>query len=423
MQNSLTLPIKVEGNLIEYPFFWLGGNKRDVYKEYELGEITIDGGIITKRRLIVENRRGIPGPYDQDVLMGILRIGTKNKNLTEDIPLTVYEVAKEIDDLGNWVRVKNSIEKLVTTNYKSEQVILIKETDNKYYLNDFFHILESATFLDGAIKNKRKANLFTKVRFNKFFINNFLNDYYKYIDLKKYLELRSPTAKKLYLYLEKKKFKKDVYQVNLDTLASILPLEVNQYFEIRKVLKRAHEKLIESSVIKSFEFDKNKVIYHFHKDQNLDVKKNKDDIEDELLKELIEIGITQKVAQDLMFKHSRENIKIQIENLKYRKGENRAGLLIKSIVEDWAQTPELLKREEKLKKEKEVVKEKESSKEFEEKISEIIKELSENQLSLYYSKAQKKWEEEGGIRIKKNIPAPYRDLLLNEFIKEDFNLN
>ncbi len=119
------LPVKVEGNLIEYPFFWLGGRKREVFKVYELGDMVLGSGAVVKRRLIVENPRGIPGPYDQDVLIGILRIGTRDGTLTEDIHLTVYEVAKEIDDLNHWVRVKKSMERLVTTNYKSEQAILI----------------------------------------------------------------------------------------------------------------------------------------------------------------------------------------------------------------------------------------------------------------------------------------------------------
>jgi hypothetical protein len=416
------MPVKVEGNLIEYPFFWLGGKKRDIYKEYELGEIVVEKNIISKRKLVVENMRGIPGPYDQDVLMGILRIGTKKNKLTEDIPLTIYEIAKEIDDLKHRMRVRESVEKLVTTNYKSEQVILIKETGNKYYLNDLFHILDGATFLDSAVKNKRKSNSVTKVRFNKFFITNFENDYYKYIDLKKYLEMGSPTAKRLYMYLEKKKYNKETFQINLDTLAGIFPLEVTEYYEIRKVLKKAHEKLIEQAVIESFEYNKNKVIYHFPKTAERKEKKSNNEILDSLIKS----GITEKTAEKLIEEHTEEKIKRQIKNIKYRKGENLPGVLVKSIIDDWADRPEIMK-EEKEEEEKKQAKikelEKKREKEFDKKIEEVIQSLSEDKMNEYYERVEKHWKEEEASRFIKTIPQGYQRSLIKKYVCEEFCIN
>lgn len=418
------MPVKVEGNLIEYPFFHLGGRRdKEIYKEYDIGETALEEGIIVKRRLIVQNVNGIPGPYDQDVLMGILRIGTKKNKLTEDIPLTIYEVAKEIDDLKHRIRVRKSMERLVTTSYKSEQVVLVKETENKYYLNDFFHILDNVTFLDAAIKNKRKSNLVTRVKFNKFFISNFENDYYKYIDLKKYMEMGSPTAKRLYMYLEKKKFNKETFQVNLDTLAGIFPLEVTEYYEIRKVLRRAHERLIEQSIIKGFDFNKNKVIYYFPTSEE---KKEENKLENEILSELVNAGVTRKIAENLIKKYSEEIIKKQIKNIKYRKGENTAGILVKSIVEDWADRPEIMREEKERKEKEEKSKKREEAKreeDLEKKVEEIIKNLPENKLNEYYEKAQVHWEAEEGVKVRKIIPVGYRDSLLKKYAREEFCIN
>ena len=419
--------VKVEGNIIEYPFFHLGGKRKKTYtKEYDLGEIKLDDGLTAKRKLLIDNYKyGIPGPYDQDVLMGILRIGTKKNKITEEIPTTIYEVAKEIDDLKNWIRVKNSIERLITTNYRSKQVLLVKETERNYYLDDMFHILENVSFFDKETHgNTKKSNEITKIKFNSFFINNFLNDYYKYIDLKKYFEIGSPTAKKLYLYLEKKKYKKEVYQIKLENLACILPLEVKELYRIRWILKKAHEKLIEHSVIKSFEYNKEKVIYYFptakKEDKTLNIKNN------DIIEELIEMGITKIVAEEIFEKQNSQKIKEQIEYLKYRKGNNLQGILIRSIKEDWAAPQgylnEMKIREEKEKQriERQIEKEKiEKEEEKEEYINKILSDLTEEKIKEYNLRAEEYFDKSNPELSKKYFHKAYRNAIIRKLILED----
>lgn len=418
--------VKVEGNLIEYPFFHLGGRKNIVVsKKYEIGDIVLENGTTVKRKLTIENINGIPGPYDQDVLMGILRIGTKKNKLTEDIPLTVYEVAKEIGDIRNRMRIRKSIEKLTSTTYISKQVVLVKENNTKYYLDDIFHILESATFLDKAThENTRKSNEITKVRFNKFFINNFLNDYYKYVDLKKYFEIGSPTAKKLYLYLEKKKFKKDFYQIKLDNLARILPIESNKHYQIRWILKKAHEKLIEHSIIKSFKYDKDKVVYFFpagKKEEPLPEKHN-----NEILEELINKGITKIIAEETLKKYDHQKIKQQIEYLKFRKGNNLQGILISSIKEDWAAPPQHLKETkrkediEKKEQEKEIEKKTiKKKKEQEEEINKVISGLTNQERDEYNKRAEEIFKKDNPELKTTFFGGAYRDTVIKKLILKD----
>ncbi|MBU3912477.1 MAG: hypothetical protein KKE50_00130 [Nanoarchaeota archaeon] len=420
--------VKVEGNLIEYPFFHLGGRKDIVVsKKHEFGEVVLEDGTTVKRNFTVENVKGIPGPYDQDVLMAILRIGTKKNKLTEDIPLTIYEVAKEIDGLKHRTRVKKSIEKLASTTYISKQVVLIKENGTKYYLDDIFHILESATFLDSSQKNKRKSNQFTKVRFNRFFITNFLNDYYKFIDFGKYLSLGSPAAKKLYLYLEKKKFNKDTYQISLDNLARILPIESNKHYQIRWILKKAHEKLIEHLVIKSFEFKKDKVVYHFPQKTN---NQTKELPQNTIVDELISIGITKKVAEDIFEKYGFEHTRKHIDHLKHRKAKNPPGLLVKAIMEDWAPSAEYIKekkkeeeREKAKQKKEEEKRKKEETGNVEEKINEIMKKLTKEEIEKYNKKAEEQFKRENPDINIKFFPSAYKEIVIKKLVAEERDIN
>ena len=424
--------VKVEGNLIEYPFFHLGGRKDKMVKckDYEFGEVVLENGLTVKRRLVVENYKdGIPGPYDQDVLMGILKIGTERNKLTEDIPLTVYEVAKELDDTNHWTRVRKSIERLVNTNYKSEQVVLVKESGGQYYLSDLFHILESARFLDKSVMNKGRSNEATKVRFNRFFITNFMNDYYKYIDLAEYLKLRSPIAKKLYMYLEKKKFEKNKYQVKLDNLAGILPLEVNEYYRIRSVLKKAHEKLIEKSIIKSFEFEKDKVVYHFpDKKEQRAAKKEKP--ENALVGKLVNNGVTTVVAENLVKKYDACVIEKQLEYLGYRKAGNAPGLLVKAIVEDWAAPSEHVNKKRQEEDTKRTIRDREIQREstvrrkvFEDRVTEAVGGLNEEDLKKYNRMAEEQFKNDNPGTDMKFFGRGYRDSLIRKLIASDMGID
>ena len=418
------MPVKVEGNLIEYPFFHLGGRKtKKISKEYNLGEKNIENGITVNRKLTVKNADGIPGPYDQDVLMGILRIGTKKNKLTEDIPLTIYELAKEIDDIAHRGRVRKSIEKLVSTTYTSKQVVLVKEKEEKYYLDDMFHILDSVTFLDSEQKNKRKSNQVTKVRFNNFFITNFLNDYYKYVDFGKYLSIRSPIAKKLYMYLEKKKHNKTTYQVNLDNLARVLPLEVTEKYQIRWILKKANETLIEESIIEGFEFNKEKVIYRFTKVEKPSFIEN---VGGSVLEKMDNVGVTKKVAEELINKYGEEKIKEQIDFLKHRKGDNKAGLLIKSVIDNWAPPQQHTEKIEKMEKERilenqrrEEEKKREEEFMLDEKINEIIKNMSVDEIETYNEKAKELFKQETNGISEKYFMKPHRESIIKRLIAED----
>jgi len=426
MEDKKSL-IKVEGNLIEYPFFHLGGQRKKVYsKSYDLPPIKNENIIISDRQLLVENfKYGIPGPYDQDVLMGILKIGTIKNKLTEDIPLTVYEVAKEIDDLKNQARVKESIFKIATTNYYSKQGILVKESGTNYYINELFHIIESAFFLDEKEKNKRISNKVTKVRFNNYFISNFLNDYYKYIDLKKYFSIGSPTAKKLFLYLEKKKYRKETFQIKIDNLAGVLPLEVTKYNEIRKILKKASEKLIEHFIINSFGFEKDKVHFFFPSKE----EKKQELKENPLEEKLVSLGITRITAQDLIRKYDEYVIKEQIEYLNFRKGDNLQGLLITAIKENWAVPSEytIKKQQEAIqeeirKKSEEKKRAEENQKVLDSKIEDVFKSLSKEEIFKYNKMAEEYFIKESPELGLKYFPQAYREVLIKRIMIEDKGL-
>lgn len=437
-QKSL---IKVEGNLCEYPFFLLSKTKEKItLKTYEFEDVTSPKGDVLKRKFVVKGIDGIPTSFDQDVVMAILKIGTRTKTLLGDISLTLYEITKTLRNVSS-KRVKESIRRLQSTAYDSTHAVLVKETNDIFYVEDLFSILDNAHFREYKPgENKRKARECSYIRFNKYFLQNFVNHYYKYIDFNVYQNLRTPSAKKLYLFLEKKKFEKEKFEICIKKLAAVLPLETKRTRDAKKVIKQACERLIQQGVIKGYGFKDDKITFSFpsyKKKEPSALPPSPERLEGEkgkLLDDLLNFGITERIAKELIKNCKLEDIKKQIEALPFRKADNPQGVLVKSIVENWALPSKYLEEKKKQQEELDAIKKEEdrTQKEAEEevqqkKIEEIKISLSNEELRRLIDNAKEGWEKETENRLG---PAPlsYIDATVDQlicdryFVKEKSNL-
>jgi len=259
-QQTKQLLVKYEGNVSEYPFFVLSKQNKSVstFRKYSFGE---------NRSLTVENPHGIPTSFDADVMIGLSYIGTRDDCLDKEIHFTIRELA-EIIDCKDRGRIKKSIASLTATMYTAEGTVLNKINDKVNYLNktSMFHIIDIANFVDTEKKkfyNEHQIREDTWVKFNQYFINNFIANYVQYINLEVYLALKTPTAKRLYIYLEKKQGGKDRFTIGIRKLAAVIPIEAKDIHNVRRLLKEACAHLIELNIIKNYSFANDNITFEF----------------------------------------------------------------------------------------------------------------------------------------------------------------
>lgn len=260
INNQKRVLVKYEGNIAEYPFFLLSKREKSLctLRKYLFGE---------GRSLIIENSYGIPTAFDADVLMALSYIGSQTDSLDKKIHFTIKELA-EIMGCKDRQRVKKSIICLLRTIYTSEGTILTKTGNKNIYLDHtmIFHIVDTASLIDTQKKiicNSEKVREKTWVKFNEYFINNFISNYVQYINIEVYLALKTPTAKRLYIYLEKKQGGNDCFTIGIRKLAAVIPIEAKDIHNVRRLLREACKHLIDLNVIKNYYFENDNITFEF----------------------------------------------------------------------------------------------------------------------------------------------------------------
>jgi hypothetical protein len=164
--------------------------------------------------------------------------------------------------------------------------------------------------------------------------------------------LESAITKRLYRYLDKKRYDgKRKFEINLFNLAEThLGLQKTKYAShIKEKLNPSHEKLIQVGFLKSAEYCKTmdgvseKVIYTFGSGAEMTEvvpveagSRESMPCDSELLTRLVEIGITHKVAEQIVREYTAETVNEQMEMLPYRKAKDPAAALVAAIKDSWA---------------------------------------------------------------------------------------
>ena len=300
--------VKVEGNICEYPFFTFSkAEGRGEKKIYKFNPVILEDGKIEEKTLTLEAfTHGLPSGFDMDVLMAISRIGTEADTLTERTYFTLYEIAKRLGIPDKEIKIKEAIRRMYYVNCVSEYCILTidQKGRKKKYLKkeDLFHIFDSVSFLDvKEEKNRRKSKEETYVRFNEFFVKNFFSGYFQYLDFSKYLDLETPMAKRLYIYLSKKRFGRSDFKISIMKLADIMPIEAEKIFKIRQILKKTCERLINQKVISGYLLEKGAMDITFYfplqelKAPEVALEENE---KNELYDALVKFGVSKTVARN-----------------------------------------------------------------------------------------------------------------------------
>ena len=337
----------IENNLIDLPFIYFYKVSKNQEKTTTV-KYNWTASDSTKREIEIKSSdRGVPNPFDFEVLLSLFNIFlkqhfednkilcVKNKEHTEElkdffetmdnkVTFSYKEIAKELGykSFSSIVKknIENSILKLKeTTIYNSSQGLY--DPCEKIYIDDATYSIDilkdyrgikyrTITDENGNTKkmvNRKDCKDLNHVKIDKFFLKSLILGNGKIGNKKLRLSLKNNIAKKLYILLNKWQNNRSEAFYKFQTLYERIPLPATKsdYYRKRRVLDALKE-LKEKEFLINFEEIKDGVNLQFNKSKKKlkEPKDNKNKIQklldkynkyDEVIDKFKEYGITDSI--------------------------------------------------------------------------------------------------------------------------------
>jgi hypothetical protein len=393
--------VRSEVNLLLYPFFALNNREMEKRTETEFRAIVERDG---KRLEISWNvsanaKYGYPGPFDKKVHKAIEQIIEEQVfPIQNPIRFTTYDICKRVGiNTGgsNYEKVKEALERIKFTGIRSEGTFYHK--GRKEWISKSFNLYSDIIFKGSQLPDGTIAE--TNLLFlSNIYLESLNARYVKPLDFSYYKSLSSNVARRLYELLGVKFYgalNKGLSCVSYrySTLCQLLPLVRYTYPSyVKRQLEPAHQELrrtgfLEKVVWERLDEDEGGVdwIIHYYAGKRAKEEAQRYAFPEQLGAEVVEpvlqaapderssskprlgaenlrpqlpgslgsrsklledlkaLGVTEKVAEELVRSYDQEHIKSWLAAIGHVKAEDRAAYLVKAIREGWA-LPEAYKR-------------------------------------------------------------------------------
>lgn len=358
--SEVLSPIRIgrdEMNLAEFPFAVLSklAPETKTLEFYDI--VTMADGTRVERRWTVtgSDKYGLPTATDEEVYIALLEVTKDWGFRSRTVPITRYDLMRRMGwktDGRSYRRLEMSLDRLRGVSIKAVNAFW----DNKArrYLTVAFGIIDNYVLVDERHAHSDRPGDARQscITWNQVIFNSFLAGNIKLLDTDLYFSLRSPIARRLYRYLDKKRYRdKPMFQITLEKLAYEHLGMSRGYFpsQLKRKLEPAHRELIARGFLARVEYGytqtgADKVIYYFGPGSRSQLRQLPPSAA-RAFEALIEQGVTVKTALDLVQVYGVEDIWQQIAYLPYRSARNPAAVLIQSIRESWAPPAAFLEAE------------------------------------------------------------------------------
>jgi plasmid replication initiation protein len=359
--GSVLSPIRIgrdEMNLAEFPFAVLSKIAPRNANTLEFDDVVTmaDGTRVERRWMVTGSERfGLPTATDEEVYVALMEVTKEHGFTSRTVPITRYDLITRMGwrpDGRSYSRLEGSLDRLKGVTIKA--VNAFWDNQARRYITVAFGIIDNYVLFDerqarGIGERERRQSYIT---WNDVIFNSFLAGNIKLLDTDLYFSLRSPIARRLYRYLDKKRYPdKRSFQITLEKLAYEHLGMTRGYFpsQLRRKLTPAHRELIARGFLEAVEYGftqtgAEKAVYYFAKRQ----EQARPPLPPEgaaALNALVENGVTIKTAIDLIQIHSISDIWAQLAYLPYRSARNPGAVLVQSIRESWAAPAAYLEHE------------------------------------------------------------------------------
>lgn len=335
-----------ELNLVEFPFALLSDRQRPgIGTLIFTDEIRGPDGDTVRRVWTVTGAEefGLPTAIDELVYLVLTEL-TREKGLdSPKIHFSRYDLVRRLgwpDKGASYRRLRLALDRLLGVTITASRAFYDRKT--RTYVDVGFHLIDDYALFDEPRGRKKPdaPDPQSYIRWNKVIYASILAGYVKRLDLGTYLMLRSAVSRRLYRYLDKKRYDgKSQFRIGLTKLAFEKLGMSRTYYpsHIRAELARAHEELLGIGFLRAVRYEKSRatgdelVIYRFG-------RRAPRAPDEEMVRRLVDLGMAEPVAVQLVLTNP-DGVKEQLEYLPYRSARNPAGLLVRAIQEAWPPPP------------------------------------------------------------------------------------
>lgn len=262
---------KDEMNLAEYPIALLSSRIPEGKKTIEYSDwITIDGKKKPLKWIVTgSDKYGLPTAEDQDFLLAIMEVWREDGFKDKVIPIkSRYSMLKKMelaDNSQNYQRFILALNRLTGMYIYTENAFWDKE-HKCYVAKQGFHIFEEYKLFDKHNNKDATEPLpFSYIKASEFFYDSIKKGNLKDLDMSFYLKLSKYSSadltKKLYRFLDKKRYRNRFFSISTQKLAGKLGLAPNKKYypsQLRRQLTPALENLKAEYFLEGYEFQKSK---------------------------------------------------------------------------------------------------------------------------------------------------------------------
>lgn len=274
---SEELITKDELNLAEYPFtlmarrvpsILVNGVRQPIKTLEYRGWTTINGERRPVSWLVTgSDRFGLPTAGDQDICVAIMEVWREHSFKDRTIPISsAYQLLRKIglpDKGQNYRRLRAALDRITGTYIVAENAFWDRGRQC-YISRRGFHIFESYELIERVVKGQRKPYLpLGHVRASDFFWQSVRDGNLKDLDLLLYRSLPTPLARRLYRYLDKKRYLGASFAIGTYNLALKLGLAQTALAKyksgkLRQLLTPALAALKERAFLLGYAFERGK---------------------------------------------------------------------------------------------------------------------------------------------------------------------
>lgn len=237
-----------ELNLAEFPLASISDRSLDGKKTVVFEDTVFDRaeGKSLKRKLTISgsDRYGLPTAMDDDVLLACIQITKLQEFLTPDVTFSRYEILKLLrwsDDAKNYHRIAKSLRRWKGLSIYSDRAFY--DHEQKSWVNRDFGIFDNLYIYRREIQQGSNAPGASRFIWNDVIFKSFQAGYLKRLDWALYTRLKSPVAKRLYRFLDKRFYHGNHVEIDLRELA-LFKVRLSDSYNSAQ-MKRALQKGIE----------------------------------------------------------------------------------------------------------------------------------------------------------------------------------
>lgn len=312
--------------------------------------------ITRKLTITASDKYGLPTAIDDEVILGLIQLTGKTDFANRKVHFTRYELLKLLnwaDSTKNYNRLEQSLNRWLGVTLYYDKAWWSKEEQS--WVDEGFHILDQVTILDKERQRRRAAKGEdggkSSFVWNEVVFNSFKAGYLKQIDFEFYKGLESAISKRMYRFLDKRFYHRPRLEFDLRTFAcEHIGLSKNYHTgELKRVLSPAIAELEVQRFLKTLPGDERFVrkgrgewTIVFQREAKQLQPSSREDLP-ELVKALIQRGVTESSARSIVAQLTEEKIREKISffdwlmaRRDHRVSKSPAGFLYRSIVEDFS---------------------------------------------------------------------------------------